>query len=132
MSNDDPGGRQGNFDDVDFAATPVLFKPVGCTDTLLAAQGKGGEMVVYDTRDFSNGPVARFRVSPTSSDISNIANPSWSPATGLLYVNVTSATRHDDRPEREGDLEPARAARAPPDLALAALAALTAASAAPR
>ncbi len=92
MSSDDPGGRQGNFDDVDFAATPVLFKPVGCTDTLLAAQGKGGEMVVYDTRDFSNGPVARFRVSPTSSDISNIANPSWSPATGLLYVNVTSAT----------------------------------------
>ncbi|HEY0381485.1 MAG TPA: hypothetical protein VGC72_04750 [Candidatus Elarobacter sp.] len=92
MTSNEPGGRNNNSGDVDFAATPVLFKPLGCSDTLVAAQGKAGELVVYDTRDLDVGPIARFRVAPTTDDISNIANPAWSPATGLLYVNVTSGT----------------------------------------
>jgi hypothetical protein len=92
LGANDPNGRVGNESDVDFAATPVLFKPVGCSDTLMAAEGKAGELLVYDTANVGAGPIGRFRISPTSSEAADIANPAWSPSTGLLYVNVTSAT----------------------------------------
>ena len=86
-----PGGG-GSTTDLDFAGAPVLFKPLGCSDTLLAAQGKTGEVLVYDTVNVGGGPVARFRVAPTSPGPTDLGNPAWSPATGLLYVNVASGT----------------------------------------
>jgi hypothetical protein len=92
LGANDPNGRVGNESDVDFAATPIVFKPVGCGDALLAAEGKAGELLVYDTVNVNAGPIARFRISPTSSEAADIGNPAWSPSTGLLYVNVTSAT----------------------------------------
>lgn len=87
-----PGGNVGSADDLDFAGTPVLFKPLGCNDTLLASEGKAGQVVVYDTLNVGAGPIASFRISPTTSSPADIGNPAWSPSTGLLYINVTSGS----------------------------------------
>ena len=85
-----PGGGVGSTDDLDFTGTPVLFKPIGCSDTLLAEQGKAGDLVVYDSLNLGGGPIGRFRLAPTDGTPTDLSNPAWSPATGLLYVNVIS------------------------------------------
>ena len=83
------GGSSG---DLDFAGTPVLFRPVGCTDTLVAAQGKAGELIVYDAQTIANGPIARIRLAPSTDQAGSIGNPAYSPATGLLYAGVVSSS----------------------------------------
>ena len=83
------GGSSG---DLDFAGTPVLFRPAGCSDTLVAAQGKAGELIVYDTQTIANGPIARIRLAPSTDQAGSIGNPAFSPATGLLYAGVVSSS----------------------------------------
>jgi len=87
-----PGGNNGPTNDVDLSGTPVLFQPFGCSDTLLAEQGKTGELLVFDTLNVGGGPIARYRVSPTTKTPADLSSPAWSPSTGLLYVNVASGT----------------------------------------
>jgi hypothetical protein len=43
-----PFGQNPKAFDLDFTGTPILFQPVGC-DVLAAAQGKAGQLVMYDT-----------------------------------------------------------------------------------
>ncbi|HEY6235469.1 MAG TPA: hypothetical protein VIW69_10240, partial [Candidatus Elarobacter sp.] len=91
LAANDPGYTFGNgTDDVDFEGTPVLFKPVGCTDTLAASHGKDGLLIVYDTANVGAGPIARYRTSPSTSEGVDLSSPAWSPLTGLLYVTVAT------------------------------------------
>ncbi len=73
--------------DLDFAGTPVLFQPVGC-DTLSASEGKSGQLIIYDTRSVSSGPLTRFQLSRLASPY--FGNAAYSPLTGLLYATVDS------------------------------------------
>ena len=91
LGANDPGYNFGGAtEDVDFEGTPVLFKPVGCTDTLAASHGKDGLLIVYDTANVGAGPIARYRTSPSSSEGVDLSSPAWSPLTGLLYVTVAT------------------------------------------
>ncbi|HEV2740596.1 MAG TPA: hypothetical protein VGU66_18695 [Candidatus Elarobacter sp.] len=91
LAANDPGYTFGNgTDDVDFEGTPVLFKPVGCTDTLAASHGKDGLLIVYDTANIGAGPIARYRTSPSTSEGVDLSSPAFSPLTGLLYVTVAT------------------------------------------
>jgi len=92
LASNDPGYTFGGAtDDVDFQGTPVLFKPVGCADTLLASHGKNGLLIVYDTANIGAGPIARYRTSPSTSEGVDLSSPAYSPVTGLLYVNVATS-----------------------------------------
>ena len=92
LDSNDPGYTFGGAtDDVDFEGTPVLFKPVGCADTLAASHGKDGLLIVYDTARIGSGPIARYRTSPSTSEGVDLSSPAYSPVTGLLYVNVATS-----------------------------------------
>jgi hypothetical protein len=92
LDANDPGYNFGGAtDDVDFQGTPVLFKPVGCADTLLASHGKDGLLIVYDTARIGAGPIARYRTSPSTSEGVDLSSPAYSPVTGLLYANVATS-----------------------------------------
>jgi hypothetical protein len=96
----------GNSSDLDFSGTPVLFTPLGCADPLAAAQGKAGELVVYDSQILNSGPIARFRTAPSTFDAGDIGNPAWSPVTGLLYVVVSSGSGGSIQPPGMFALKP--------------------------
>jgi hypothetical protein len=76
--------------DLDFPGTPVIFAPLGC-DVMAANQGKGGTLVVYDTRNLS-APVAQYTFSTPSGLADYVGNPAYSPITGLLYAAISSST----------------------------------------
>jgi outer membrane protein assembly factor BamB len=68
--------------DVDFGSTPVLFdSPHGCGPQL-AAEGKTGELFLYDRNDIASGPVDRVRVSGANL----IGVPAYDPVHRLLFV----------------------------------------------
>jgi hypothetical protein len=108
LGADNPGYTFGGVStDLDFSGTPVLFRPLGCTDTLAAAQGKAGELVLYDTAAISAfGAIKRFRTAPSTSDAGDIGNAAWSPLTGLLYVPVSSASGGSIQPPGMFALKP--------------------------
>jgi hypothetical protein len=73
---------------MDFSGTPTVFQPIGCADALVAGTGKSGRLSIYDTTTLANPPLLMLTVAETSAGVGNIANPAFSPSTGLLYVNV--------------------------------------------
>ncbi len=89
-----PGFNFGiGFADLDYAGTPVLFKPPvgsGCSDLLVATQGKGGTLNINDTLHL-NPVLASYALSVPSPDAIYIGNPGYSPNTGYLYAAITSS-----------------------------------------
>jgi hypothetical protein len=73
--------------DVDVQGTPVVFTPTGCP-TMLAGQGKSGELSIYTEGTLASGPVAQYQMSPSSGADEFIGEPAYSAATGLLYSDV--------------------------------------------
>jgi hypothetical protein len=82
----------GDSADLDLQGTPLLFQPngVGC-DPMAAVQAKSGTVYLYDTAHIGNGPVKQYQLAPSTYADGFIGGPAYSPATGLLYVNVTSS-----------------------------------------
>ena len=78
--------------DLDLSGTPALFQPngAGC-DPMAALQGKSGTEYLYDAAHIGTGPVAQYQLAPSSYADGFLGGPAYSPATGLLYVNVTSS-----------------------------------------
>jgi hypothetical protein len=83
--------NSGMSKDLDLNGTPAIFTPngVGC-DPLAAVQGKSGSMYLFDTTNLAQGPLTSYPLAPSSYDDGFLGGPTYSPATGLLYVNVTS------------------------------------------
>jgi hypothetical protein len=76
--------------DVDEQGTPVVFTPTGC-GTMLAVQGKAGQLTLYDETAIAKGPVAQFQMGPASGTDYFIGEPAYSPATGLVYSDVAAS-----------------------------------------
>ena len=72
------------FEDVDFGATPTLFRgtvtPTGATRNLVGAVNKNGTYYVFDRSNLHAGPVARLK----SAD-----NPKVCGSACVLYVGDT-------------------------------------------
>ncbi len=77
--------------DIDQQGTPVVFTPVGCP-TMVAGQGKSGELSVFNEASLGNGPVAQYQMAPPGPNGSFKGSPSYSPVTGLLYSDVDAST----------------------------------------
>ena len=77
--------------DLDVQGTPVFFTPTGC-GPMVALQAKSGELSVYNEGTLSNGPAAQYVMGPANGDDSYLGNPAYSPATGLLYADISSST----------------------------------------
>lgn len=85
-----PLGANPSASDLDFTGSPVLFQPMGC-DVLAAAQGKAGQVVMYDTQNINAGPLQQYQLSKPAFNGAYLGNPAYSPVTGLLYANVASS-----------------------------------------
>jgi outer membrane protein assembly factor BamB len=68
--------------DVDFGATPALFKPPGCKDKL-AVVNKSGQLFLYNRGTIASGPVQTLQISKEGVFIGVTA---YSPTTNMLYV----------------------------------------------
>jgi hypothetical protein len=70
----------------------MLFTPngAGC-DPMAALQSKSGTIYLYDRTQIGSGPVAQYQLAPSTFADGFIGGPSYSPATGLLYVSVASS-----------------------------------------
>ena len=79
--------------DLDIQGTPLVFHPngTGC-GTMIAIQGKSGELNVYNEGSIAAGPAAQFQLAPPDSDDAYLGDPAFSPATGLVYATVASST----------------------------------------
>jgi outer membrane protein assembly factor BamB len=75
--------------DVDFGATPVLFKPAGCPSTLAAAENKSGVLVTYRITNIRGGPLQRLQVADVAHG-GFVGAPAWDPADNTLYVGNSS------------------------------------------
>ncbi len=75
--------------DVDFGATPVLFRPADCPHTLLAAENKKGALVVYPEGDLDAQHQQRLQLADAARG-GFTGDPAWDPLTGTLYVADTS------------------------------------------
>jgi outer membrane protein assembly factor BamB len=71
--------------DVDFGATPVLFKPAGCPATLVAAKNKSGVLFVYAEGGLNRGYRQRLQIASVKDWRFN-GLPAWDPVTNMLYV----------------------------------------------
>ncbi len=82
----------GNSQDLDLNGTPVVFQPngAGC-DPMAALQGKSGAVYLYDTARIGQGPIAQYQLAPSTYADGFLGDPAYSPATGLLYVDVPSS-----------------------------------------
>jgi hypothetical protein len=76
--------------DVDVQGTPIVFTPTGC-GTMLAGQGKAGELSLYDESSIANGPVIQYQMSPPSGTDYFIGEPAYSAASGLVYSDVIAS-----------------------------------------
>jgi hypothetical protein len=76
--------------DIDQQGTPIVFTPAGCP-TMVAGQGKSGELTLYTEATLANGPVAQYQMGPSGPDSSFIGEPAYSRATGLVYADVTAS-----------------------------------------
>jgi hypothetical protein len=77
--------------DIDVQGTPIVFTPTGC-GTMLAGQGKSGELSMYDEASIANGPVAQYQMSPSSAHNYFIGEPAYSPVAGLVFADVIQST----------------------------------------
>jgi hypothetical protein len=77
--------------DIDQQGTPVVFAPTGCP-TMVAGQGKSGQLTMYEENSIAHGPVAQFQMGPSSGTDYFIGEPAFSPATGLVYSDVAAST----------------------------------------
>jgi outer membrane protein assembly factor BamB len=80
--------------DVDFGATPVLFKPAGCGHTLLAAENKSGVLLTYATGNIRGGPLQRLQIADVHHG-AFIGAPAWDPVTNELYIANSSNSNSD-------------------------------------
>jgi outer membrane protein assembly factor BamB len=81
-------------DDVDFGATPLLFKPAGCPHRLLAAKNKSGVLVTYTTGNIRGGPLQRLQVGDIHHGSFN-GIPAWDPETNTVYISNSSSSNSD-------------------------------------
>lgn len=78
--------------DLDVQGTPLVVTPngAGC-DTMIAQQGKSGELTVYDESRLSAGFAAQYQLSPSTYSDGYLGDPAYSSATGLIYAPVASS-----------------------------------------
>jgi hypothetical protein len=77
--------------DIDQQGTPIVFTPPGCP-TMLAGQGKSGELSLFVEASLGNGPVAQYQMAPSGPHGYFLGAPSYSPVTGLVYSDVAVST----------------------------------------
>ncbi len=75
--------------DVDFGATPILYRPAGCPTTQVAAKNKSGVFVVYNEGGLNAGYTQRLQMADVN-DYQFNGIPAWSPQTNMLYVSNNS------------------------------------------
>ena len=75
--------------DVDFGATPILYKPSGCSTNQVAAKNKTGVLVVYNEGGLNSGPTQRLQIADVN-DYQFNGIPAWSPVTNTLYISNNS------------------------------------------
>ena len=75
--------------DVDFGATPILYRPSGCSKLQVAAKNKTGVFVVYSEGSLSAGYTQRLQVANVNDwEFNGI--PAWDPVTNMLYIGNSS------------------------------------------
>jgi hypothetical protein len=77
--------------DIDQQGTPIVFTPAGCP-TMVAGQGKSGELTLYTEASLAKGPVAQYQMGPSGPGGSFLGEPAYSAATGLVYSDVAAST----------------------------------------
>jgi len=77
--------------DVDQQGTPIVFTPTGCP-TMVASQGKSGELTLYTEATLSKGPIAQYQMGPSGPGGSFLGEPAYSPMTNLVYSDVAAST----------------------------------------
>ena len=87
-----PSVYSATVDDLDVQGTPLIFHPngAGCS-TMVALQGKSGELNLYNETSIGAGPVAQYQMSAPGSDDAYLGDPAYSPATGLMYAPVAAS-----------------------------------------
>jgi outer membrane protein assembly factor BamB len=75
--------------DVDFGATPLLYKPTGCPTLEVAAKNKSGVLFIYSEGDFTNGFHQRIQMADVN-DYEFNGIPAWDPATNMMYIGNSS------------------------------------------
>jgi hypothetical protein len=83
----DPGAAE----DLDLSGTPMLFQPSGCSDPLLAVQGKSGYLLIYKRNNLGAGPIASFQFSWSAGYAHYTGVPAYSAQTGYLYASVPTS-----------------------------------------
>jgi outer membrane protein assembly factor BamB len=84
IASDTPGNFWGP--DLDFGATPLVFKVPHCPAQVVA-MNKSGALFVYLRDSIETGPIQRIRMAANLKDQGLfIGMPAYSPATRLLYV----------------------------------------------
>jgi PQQ-like domain len=78
--------------DLDVQGTPLVLTPngAGCS-TMLALQGKSGELNLYNENSLGSGPVQQYQLATTNGDDAYLGSPAYSPATGLIYAPVATS-----------------------------------------
>jgi hypothetical protein len=85
-----PQSVYGDANDVDEQGTPMVFTPTGCP-TMVAVQGKAGQLSLYEESTLASGPFVQYQMSPSSATDYFIGEPAYSPATGLVYSDVAAS-----------------------------------------
>jgi outer membrane protein assembly factor BamB len=80
------GPQLNSGSDLDFGSTPLLFTPAGCPE-MLAAMNKSGVLVVYNTENFTAGPVQILQITAGGGSSKFIGMPSFDPVTNTVYVS---------------------------------------------
>jgi outer membrane protein assembly factor BamB len=74
---------------VDFGATPILYRPTGCPTTQVAAKNKSGVLVVYNEGALNAGYTQRIQIANVN-DFQFNGVPAWDPVTNMLYISNSS------------------------------------------
>ena len=75
--------------DVDFGATPILYRPAGCPSLQVAAKNKTGVFVVYNEGALNSGYTQRLQVGDVNDwEFNGI--PAWDPVTNMVYIGNSS------------------------------------------
>jgi len=75
--------------DVDFGATPILYRPSGCPKLQVAAKNKSGVFVNYNEGGLNAGYEQRLQIANVN-DYEFNGIPAWSPATNMIYISNNS------------------------------------------
>jgi outer membrane protein assembly factor BamB len=89
-----PPGIPDGDDDTDFGSTPLLVQPPGCPP-LAAANSKNGTTYVWNRDDLADGPIWSAQIGPEALAAPFIGQPSYSPATNMLYVTEAQVDGDD-------------------------------------